>query len=64
MVTLPGSGTGGDPMEPKPLERKLAAILYADVAGYARLTGEDEDATHRACTNNAVLRDRWDNTSV
>jgi adenylate cyclase len=28
-------------------ERKLAAILYADVAGYSRLTGEDEDATHR-----------------
>ena len=30
------------------LPRKLAAILYADVAGYSRLTGEDEDATHRA----------------
>lgn len=30
------------------LHRKLAAILYADVAGYSRLTGEDEDATHRA----------------
>ena len=29
------------------IPRKLAAILYADVAGYARLTGEDEDATHR-----------------
>jgi TolB-like protein/class 3 adenylate cyclase len=29
------------------LPRKLAAILYADVAEYARLTGEDEDATHR-----------------
>ena len=29
------------------LPRKLAAILYADVAGYARLTGDDEDATHR-----------------
>ncbi len=35
-------------MEPKPLERKLTAILYADVAGYSRLTGENEDATHRA----------------
>ncbi|MEE8216880.1 MAG: hypothetical protein V3S77_08945, partial [Acidiferrobacterales bacterium] len=34
-------------MGPEPLERKLAAILYADVAGYSRLTGEDEDATHR-----------------
>ncbi len=24
------------------LPRKLAAILYADVAGYPRLTGDDE----------------------
>ncbi len=30
------------------LPRKLAAILYADVAGYSRLSGQDEDATHRA----------------
>ena len=29
------------------LPRKLAVILYADVAGYCRLTGNDEDATHR-----------------
>jgi adenylate cyclase len=28
------------------LPRRLAAILYADVAGYSRLTGEDEDSTH------------------
>ena len=27
--------------------RKLTAILYADVAGYSRLTGEDEVGTHR-----------------
>ena len=32
----------------KRLPRKLAAILYADVAGYSRLTGEDEEGTHRA----------------
>ncbi len=32
------------------LPRKLAAILYADVAGYSRLTGEDEDTTHRRLT--------------
>ena len=32
------------------LPRKLAAVLYADVAGYSRLTGEDEDATHRTLT--------------
>jgi len=36
------------------LTRKLAAILYADVAGYSRLTGADEEATHRA------LRDSFD----
>ena len=29
------------------LPRKLAAVLYADVAGYSRLTGADEEATHR-----------------
>jgi adenylate cyclase len=29
------------------LPRKLAAILYADVAGYSRLTGEDEEGTHK-----------------
>ena len=34
-------------MEPDRLPRKLAAIFYADVAGYSRLTGDDEDATHR-----------------
>ena len=28
------------------LTRRLAAILYADVAGYSRLTGADEDTTH------------------
>ena len=30
----------------KRLERKLAAILYADVAGYSRLTEADEEGTH------------------
>jgi adenylate cyclase len=30
----------------KKLDRKLAAILYADVAGYSRLTGDDEEGTH------------------
>ncbi len=34
-------------MDSDRLPRKLAAILYADVADYSRLTGEDEDATHR-----------------
>ncbi len=34
-------------MSAEPLKRKLAAILYADVAGYSRLTGADEEGTHR-----------------
>jgi len=29
------------------VERKLAAVLYADVAGYTRLTEIDEEGTHR-----------------
>ena len=37
-------------MDTDRLPRKLAAILYADVAGYSRLTGEDEDSTHRCLT--------------
>ena len=28
------------------VERKLTAILCADVFGYSRLMGEDEEATH------------------
>ncbi len=34
-------------MSTEHLRRKLAAIFYADVAGYSRLTGEDEEGTHR-----------------
>ncbi len=29
------------------MEHQLAAILYADVAGYSRLTGVDEEGTHQ-----------------
>jgi adenylate cyclase len=29
----------------QPVERRLAAILAADVAGYSRLTGADEEGT-------------------
>jgi class 3 adenylate cyclase len=32
-------------MDSPPLERKLAAILAADVEGYSRLMHDDEDAT-------------------
>ncbi len=34
-------------MKPHSIERKLAAILYADIAGYSRLTRADEEGTHR-----------------
>ncbi len=34
-------------MAEKTVSRKLAAIFYADVSGYSRLTGEDEVGTHR-----------------
>ncbi len=34
-------------MSTEHLRRKLAAIFYADVADYSRLTGEDEEGTHR-----------------
>jgi adenylate cyclase len=30
----------------QPVQRRLAAILAADVAGYSRLMGEDEEGTH------------------
>ena len=36
-------------------ERKLSAILYADVAEYSRLTGEDEDRTHRQLRQNMKI---------
>jgi len=29
------------------LQRKLTAVMYTDVAGYSRLTGSDEEGTHR-----------------
>src|SRR5210317_1580665 len=38
------------PMEQESFKRKLTAILSADVEGYSRLMGEDEDATSRTLT--------------
>ena len=46
------------------VERRLAAILAADVAGYSRLMGEDEDATlktlraHREVMDSCIARHR------
>ncbi len=34
-------------MASDPIKRKLTTILYADVADYSRLTGNDEEGTHR-----------------
>ena len=34
-------------MDRPEIQRKLTAILYADVVGYSRLTGADEEGTHR-----------------
>lgn len=42
----------------QPLVRRLSAILYADVAGYSRLTGEDEERTHRVLSANLDLFSR------
>ncbi len=37
-------------MEPTRIDRRLTAILSADVKGYSRLMGEDEVATIRTLT--------------
>ncbi len=42
-----GSIPGFRVMNENKLERKLTAILHADVVGYSRLMGEDEVGTHR-----------------
>lgn len=39
-----------------PVERRLAAILSADVASYSRLMGVDEVATVRMLTANIKIR--------
>jgi class 3 adenylate cyclase len=49
-------------MEAPPLERKLIAILAADIEGYSRLMGTDEEGTlatlsaHRAVTDALIAR--------
>jgi adenylate cyclase len=39
------------------MERKLTAILCADVYGYSRLMGEDEEATHRILISHRKIID-------
>src|SRR5438045_7946667 len=43
------------PTPPAPVERRLAAILHADVQGYSRLLGEDEVATLRTVASYLAL---------
>ena len=46
-----GHGIDNGPfVEPEAITRRLAAILAADVAGYSRLMGADEEVTLRALT--------------
>ena len=45
-------------MEPQGIQRKLAAILAADVAGYSRLMGENEEATLRTLTKYREVIDK------
>jgi TolB-like protein/class 3 adenylate cyclase len=40
------------------VERRLAAILAADVAGYSRLTQADEEGTHRTLKSHREIIDR------
>jgi adenylate cyclase len=42
----------------QPVERRLAAILAADVAGYSRLMGADEAGTAQALRQHRTAADR------
>ncbi len=44
-------------MAPDGAERRLAAILSADVVGYSRLMAEDENATNLAARLQSLTRD-------
>lgn len=60
----PVTRTGSVAMEAPPVERRLAAILAADVEGYSRLMHRDEDATlatlsaHRALVDDLIAGHR------
>ena len=45
-----GSEKQAAPSPSRHIERRLAAILSADVKGYSRLMGADEEATLRTLT--------------
>jgi class 3 adenylate cyclase len=51
----------GAPMQNRPasiVQRRLAAIFFADVAGYARLMNTDEAATLRLLASHREITDR------
>src|SRR5437762_854021 len=48
-------GADRAPTPPTPVERRLAAILHADVQGYSRLLGEDEVATLRTVASHLAM---------
>ena len=45
-TTVPAAQTGRPPMG-GPVERRLAAVMAADIVGYSTMMGHDEDDTHR-----------------
>ena len=49
------------PSSAQPIERKLAAIFAADVAGYSRLMGQDEVGTMRTLTAHREVMGRVQN---
>ena len=51
MAKIENRPTESSSTESQPLQHKLAAILYADVEGYSRLTGVDEAGTHRTLSS-------------
>jgi class 3 adenylate cyclase len=52
------SNEAGSPDDaPPPLQRRLATILSADVAGYSRLMGENEEATVQALRGHRAVFD-------
>ena len=51
MAKIENHPTESSSTESQPLQHKLAAILYADVEGYSRLTGVDEAGTHRTLSS-------------
>ena len=51
MIARPGEAMS------QPVERRLAAILAADVAGYSRLMGADEAGTVQALREHRVVAD-------